>query len=44
MFCTQCGNQIDTGKNFCRKCGAKVANPGQHAPDNSSSDLERLFF
>ena len=40
MFCTQCGNQIDTGKNFCRKCGAKVANPGQPAPDNSSSDLE----
>jgi hypothetical protein len=40
MFCTQCGNQVEIGKNFCRKCGAKVANPAQHAPDNSSSDLE----
>ena len=40
MFCTQCGNQIDTGKNFCRKCGAKVANAAQAAPASSPSGLE----
>ena len=40
MFCTQCGNQIDTGKNFCGKCGAKVAKPAQPTPDSSPSDLE----
>jgi hypothetical protein len=40
MFCTQCGNQIDTGKNFCRKCGARVANAAQPAPDSSPSILE----
>ena len=24
MFCTQCGTQIDQGKNFCRNCGARI--------------------
>jgi zinc ribbon protein/SH3 domain-containing protein len=24
MFCTQCGQQVDQGKNFCGNCGAKV--------------------
>ena len=39
MFCTQCGNQVETGKNFCRKCGAKVANAAQATPDSSRSGL-----
>ena len=25
MFCTQCGTQLDQGKNFCKNCGARVA-------------------
>ena len=40
MFCTQCGNQIEAGKNFCRKCGARVANASQPAPVSLPSDLE----
>ena len=24
MFCTQCGTQVDEGKNFCKNCGARV--------------------
>lgn len=40
MFCTQCGNQIDTGKNFCGKCGAKVTSVAQTAPDVSPSEFE----
>ena len=40
MFCTQCGNQIETEKNFCRKCGARVANAAQPTPDSSPSILE----
>jgi hypothetical protein len=39
MFCTQCGNQIDSGKNFCGKCGAKVTSAAQPAPDISPSGL-----
>jgi hypothetical protein len=42
MFCTQCGNQIERGKNFCRKCGARVANAAQPTPDSSPSILETL--
>jgi|SRR5687768_10677123 hypothetical protein len=25
MFCTQCGTQLDQGKNFCKNCGARVS-------------------
>src|SRR6266498_2774547 len=25
MFCTECGKQVDQGKNFCGNCGARVA-------------------
>jgi hypothetical protein len=32
MFCTQCGTQLDQGKNFCRNCGARVG----HAAEASS--------
>ena len=24
MFCTQCGTEVDAGKNFCKNCGARV--------------------
>jgi hypothetical protein len=24
MFCTQCGNKIDDGVNFCANCGVKI--------------------
>lgn len=29
MFCTQCGTQIDPGKNFCKGCGARVGKAGE---------------
>ena len=25
MFCTQCGTQLDQGKNFCKNCGARAS-------------------
>jgi hypothetical protein len=33
MFCTQCGNQIDDGKNFCGNCGASAARTTEPATD-----------
>ena len=33
MFCTQCGTQIDQGKNFCKNCGARVGGSAPSAPN-----------
>jgi hypothetical protein len=41
MFCTQCGNQIDQGKNFCPKCGSRIAKAPQPTPDNATLELEQ---
>jgi type IV secretory pathway VirB10-like protein len=40
MFCTQCGNSIDLGKNFCGNCGAKIpkASPVASEPLTTSAD------
>lgn len=37
MFCTQCGTEIDQGKNFCKNCGARVGGSGQPVADRSTS-------
>lgn len=31
MFCESCGNEMQPGEKFCRKCGAKVAEVEQQA-------------
>lgn len=33
MFCTECGTQVDEGKNFCRNCGARL---GRSAPSEAA--------
>lgn len=34
MFCTNCGNQVSEGKNFCGFCGAKINGDGEkRTPD-----------
>ena len=42
MFCTRCGNQIDPGKNFCPKCGARTAKTAEPAAENPTLALEPL--
>jgi hypothetical protein len=32
MFCTQCGTQVDEGKNFCKNCGARVGRSDATVP------------
>lgn len=34
MFCTQCGTQVDEGKNFCKNCGARIGRSG--APNEAA--------
>jgi len=34
MFCTQCGNQVDEGKNFCGNCGARAGKAAE--PDSGA--------
>jgi hypothetical protein len=36
MFCTQCGDQIDEGKNFCGNCGARVERGAEPASDTGT--------
>jgi hypothetical protein len=36
MFCTQCGNQIDEGKNFCGNCGARAGRTSDPASDKGT--------
>jgi SH3 domain-containing protein/zinc ribbon protein len=43
MFCTECGTQIDQGKNFCKNCGARVGRanePASSEPDANASPSE----
>jgi hypothetical protein len=36
MFCTQCGNQIAEGKNFCGNCGARTGKAADPASDTGT--------
>ena len=40
MFCTQCGNSVDLGSNFCGNCGAKIpkASPPANEPSATNAD------
>jgi hypothetical protein len=50
MFCTSCGNGIQSGNNFCSRCGAKVnaqqltifpAQPAVQQPESLKSKFWR---
>ncbi len=38
MFCSQCGQQVPEGANFCPACGAPVATPAEPAEASSGTD------
>lgn len=37
MFCSQCGTQVDQGKNFCKSCGARVGRATEPAPSEAAA-------
>jgi len=41
MFCTECGKQVDPGKNFCGNCGARVAKPTEPIPSSTVEEVQR---
>jgi len=40
-FCSQCGNQVDTGDVYCARCGARQPVPGPRPADPFSSITPR---
>ncbi len=40
MFCSQCGQQVPDGANFCPACGAPIAESTVSDPDDTTSALE----
>src|SRR6266571_3907960 len=40
MFCTECGKQVDQGKNFCGNCGARVAKPTEPIPASTVEEVQ----
>jgi hypothetical protein len=42
MFCTECGKQVDPGKNFCGNCGARLAKPTEPIPSSTVEEVQTL--
>jgi hypothetical protein len=40
MFCTQCGKQVDQGKNFCGNCGARVNMATEPIPSSPVEEIQ----
>src|SRR5215212_727952 len=39
MFCAGCGTQIQSGMNYCNRCGRRIANDEQPARSGSNPTL-----
>jgi len=40
MFCTECGKQVDQGKNFCGNCGARLAKATEPIPSSTVEEVQ----
>ena len=39
MFCTECGKQVDQGKNFCGNCGARLVKATEPTPSSTVEEV-----
>jgi len=40
MFCTECGKQVDQGKNFCGNCGARLVKGTEPIPSSTVDEVQ----
>ena len=40
MFCTECGKQVDQGKNFCGNCGARLVKATEPIPSSTVDEVQ----
>src|SRR3989454_7412873 len=40
MFCTECGKQVEQGKNFCGNCGARLVKATEPTPSSTVEEVQ----
>lgn len=44
MYCKNCGNEIQAGKNFCGKCGTPIGEPAKETSKKKSSKIMPIII